>query len=64
MFGKAQDHLEVILVDGAASVSGISFFFTPSSFSKKIEQGSTVDIAGYIETDWKGGPRIRIVDVV
>jgi single-stranded-DNA-specific exonuclease len=64
MFGKTQNHLELTLMRGNARVSGISFFFTPESFTKKTLEGEKVDIVGHVEADWRGGPRIRVVDVL
>ena len=64
-FGKAQDHLEAMLHDGfEAEVAGMSFFSTPESFSKPLVAGSSADIVGHVERDWRGRARIRIVDVV
>jgi single-stranded-DNA-specific exonuclease len=64
-FGKAQDHLEVELNDGFdKTVSGISFFSTPDSFQKPLAGGTTTDIVGHVERDWRGRPRVRIVDVI
>jgi single-stranded-DNA-specific exonuclease len=59
-FGKAKDHLEL----GLGSVSGVAFFSKPDSFQKKIEKGARADIVGHVELDWRGGPRIRVVDVI
>lgn len=64
MFGKAQDHLELTLARGSERVSGISFFFTPESFTRKSLEGEKVDIVGHVETDWRGSPRLRVVDVL
>lgn len=64
MFGKAQEHLDLRLTNGATSMSGISFFAKPSNFSKQVSVGERADIVGHVETDWRGYPRIRIVDIV
>lgn len=64
MFGKQNDHLEVTLAGGGAEVSGISFFYTPAAFMKPLEAGQKADIVGHVELDWRGGPRVRIVDVI
>ncbi len=64
MFGKAQDHLELTLARGSDRVSGISFFFTPESFTRKSLEGEKVDVVGHVETDWRGKPRLRVVDVL
>lgn len=64
MFGKTQEHLELALVRGSERASGISFFATPDSFSKKSLDGGAADIVGHVELDWRGAPRIRVVDVI
>jgi single-stranded-DNA-specific exonuclease len=66
VFGKAQDHLELNFTrpSAAAGVNGIAFFSTPDSFSKKVEQGMRADVVGNVELDWRGKPRIRVVDVL
>lgn len=64
MFGKAQEHLDLRLTNGSTSVSGISFFSKPSNFTKQVSVGDTADIVGHVETDWRGQPRVRIVDII
>ncbi|HEV8677531.1 MAG TPA: single-stranded-DNA-specific exonuclease RecJ [Candidatus Paceibacterota bacterium] len=64
MFGKQSDHIEVSLANGGSTATGIAFFSTPDSFSKPLAAGNKVDVVGHIETDWRGGPRIRVVDVI
>ncbi len=70
-FGKTNNHLEVSISDAStelgfidARIKGIAFFSTLDSFQKKIEQGARVDVVGHVELDWRGSPRIRIVDVI
>lgn len=63
-FGKAGDHLELALSRGMDTVSGVSFFSTPDSFEKKVLPGLQTDIVGNIERDWRGKPRIRVVDIL
>ncbi len=64
-FGKGNDHLEAQLSDAQGNgVAGMSFFSTPDSFTKKLERGTKADIIGHVENDWRGKPRIRIVDVL
>jgi len=63
-FGKANDHLELGLEQGGASTNGIAFFSTPGSFNKKIETGARADVVGHIESDWRGQPRVRVVDIL
>lgn len=64
-FGKTGDHLEALLGDGFDTpVSAVSFFAKPDSFSKTLSSGVRADIVGHIENDWRGRPRIRIVDVL
>ncbi len=63
-FGKTQNHLELSLSNASAEIKGVTFFATPDSFTKKIAQGDKADIVGHIETDWRGTPRIRVVDIL
>ena len=63
-FGKTQNHLGLSLSRGAARAAGIAFFSTPDSFNKKVNQGGKADIVGHVEADWRGAPRIRVVDVL
>lgn len=63
-FGKTQNHLGLTLVKDTARAEGIAFFSTSDSFQKPITQGSTVDIVGHIELDWRGAPRVRVVDIL
>ena len=63
-FGKANDHLELRLSKTGAHCGAIAFFATPLSFQKQFAVGDRVDVVGHIERDWRGSPRIRIVDIV
>jgi len=63
-FGKQQNHLGLSLSRGTARTEGIAFFSGVDSFNKKISQGEKVDIVGHVEADWRGQPRIRVVDVL
>ena len=63
-FGKAQDHLELSLTKENERVPGIAFFSTPDSFNKKIAVGERADIVGNVELDWRGSPRLRVVDIL
>lgn len=63
-FGKAQDHLEVGLHDGFDQISGVSFFSNRNSFSKPLVAGQNADIVGNVERDWRGKPRVRVIDVI
>jgi single-stranded-DNA-specific exonuclease len=63
-FGKNSDHLEVELTKGTQRISGVAFFSTVDSFSKFVEAGSKADVVGAIENDWRGHPRLRVVDVI
>ena len=63
-FGKAQDHLEVAFEREGSRAAGISFFSTPESFTKKVSAGERADVVGHVELDWRGSPRIRVVDVL
>jgi single-stranded-DNA-specific exonuclease len=64
VFGKTANHLELQFAKGSSRVAGIAFFTTGENFTKKVEMGNKADIVGHIERDWRGGPRIRIVDVL
>jgi single-stranded-DNA-specific exonuclease len=64
MFGKQGDHLDVSFEQDNEFVSGISFFHSPEGFNKPIMPGEKMDVVGHIELDWRGSPRIRIVDVI
>jgi single-stranded-DNA-specific exonuclease len=64
MFGKTQNHLGVTLVKDSARAEGVAFFSTADSFTKPIAQGERFDIVGHIELDWRGAPRVRVVDVL
>jgi single-stranded-DNA-specific exonuclease len=63
-FGKTQNHLGVTLEHQGARVDGVSFFSTPESFQKKVSSGERADVVGHVELDWRGQPRIRVVDML
>ena len=63
-FGKTQNHLEMTLSNASAEIKGVTFFATPDSFNRKVEQGDRADVVGHIESDWRGAPRLRVVDVL
>ncbi|HVY72571.1 MAG TPA: DHHA1 domain-containing protein, partial [Candidatus Paceibacterota bacterium] len=63
-FGKTQNHLGLTLVKDTARAEGVAFFSGVDSFQKKIEQGMQADFIGHIELDWRGSPRLRVVDVL
>ncbi|MDO8517931.1 MAG: DHHA1 domain-containing protein [bacterium] len=63
-FGKGDDHLELLLKKDNAQVAGVSFFKTPDSFQKTAREGTRADVVGHLELDWRGSPRLRIVDVL
>lgn len=64
MFGKQQNHLDVTLEQRGVRAPGIAFFSTPASFTKKFEVGGRADVVGHVELDWKGSPRLRVVDIL
>ncbi len=66
MFGKNSDHLDLELKaqSGVSSTSGIAFFSNQDSFTKRAEAGGHGDIVGHVEMDWRGRPRIRVVDII
>ena len=63
-FGKTQNHLGLSLSRGTARTEGIAFFSGADSFNKKAAQGDHADIIGHVEADWRGAPRLRVVDVL
>ncbi len=63
-FGKQQNHLSATFEQGGKRVEGVSFFSTPESFQTVVSPGQRVDVVGHVESDWRGQPRIRIVDVL
>ncbi len=63
-FGKQKNHLEVMCEREGDSISGVSFFSTPDSYEKKVKAGDTADVVAHVETDWRGGPRLRIMDII
>ncbi len=64
VFGKQKNHLELLLEHQSARTAGISFFSTPDSFTKKVVPGERADVVGHIEADWRGLPRLRVVDIL
>ncbi|MBX4192594.1 hypothetical protein KW798_03890, partial [Candidatus Parcubacteria bacterium] len=64
IFGKQQNHLDLSLERGGMRTSGIAFFSTPDSFTKIYEVGGKADVVGHIELDWRGAPRVRVVDIL
>lgn len=64
MFGKQQNHLQISIADEFNRVDSIAFFSTPESFTKKPVTGQRADIVGHVERDWRGNPRVRIVDIL
>lgn len=63
-FGKQQNHLQISVADEFNRVDSIAFFSTPESFTKKPVTGGRADIVGHVERDWRGNPRVRIVDIL
>lgn len=63
VFGKQQNHLEIPLGQNSNNATGIAFFSTPDSFTKKVASGERGDIIGHVELDWRNKPRVRIVDI-
>ena len=65
-FGKNNDHLDMELKSSSSpfGISGISFFSHKDSFTKKAEAGGRGDVIGHVEVDWRGRPRIRVVDIL
>lgn len=63
-FGKTKNHLGVTFSKNDTRVEGMAFFSTPESFQKSVVAGKKADIVGHVELDWRGSPRIRIVDIL
>ncbi len=63
-FGKQNDHIEIGFVEEGASIVGISFFSTIDSFARVPKVGMSVDIVAHVEKDFRGGPRLRIIDIL
>ena len=61
---KKKIHFAFPFPRGRRGTEGIAFFSTPDSFNKKIAQGDKADIVGHVESDWRGQPRVRVVDVL
>lgn len=66
MFGKRNEHLDLEFKSHLSpfGVSGVAFFSNPESFTKRADIGAKGDLVGNVETDWRGKPRIRIVDFI
>ena len=64
VFGKKKDHLSFSLRQGSFEIESIAFFSTPESFTTPPVAGMEVSVVGHVETDWKGGPRVRVVDIL
>lgn len=64
LFGKTQNHLGLSLTKDTARTEGIAFFSTPESFGKPIVKDMKADVVGHVELDWRGQPRVRIVDIL
>lgn len=64
MFGKAKDHTEITLEREGAAIAGVSFFTKPDMYQKPATPGVRADVVGHVETDWRGFPRLRVVDVL
>ena len=63
-FGKEQNHVELTLANSSAQTKGVSFFTAPTSYTKKFSIGDRADVVGHVEQDWRGAPRIRVVDIL
>ncbi|MES2202982.1 MAG: single-stranded-DNA-specific exonuclease RecJ [Patescibacteria group bacterium] len=63
-FGKQQNHLDFYLEQNGAHTGAIAFFSNSESFTKKAAGGVRADIVGHVEMDWRGKPRIRVVDII
>lgn len=64
MFGKQSNHVQISIADEFNRADAMAFFSTPDSFTKKPVTGGHVDVVGHVERDWRGQPRVRIVDIL
>lgn len=61
IFGKENNHLELLLTDGTKKVSAIAFFAKPDHWGSEIKNGDIVDIIGTLEcSNFRGRREIRI----
>lgn len=63
-FGKAGDHLGFSFSAADTRCEGIAFFSSPESFTKTPTAKEKMDVVGYVESDWRGAPRLRVVDTI
>jgi single-stranded-DNA-specific exonuclease len=65
-FGKANEHLEVILVDNGVRAKAMDFFATPAQFTTEPKEGSSVTVLATLERSSYRGViemRLRLVDI-
>ncbi len=62
MFGKAKDHIEVVVRDSTGTATAFAFF-ADESLIQALTPGATVSLIGTLEAGWRGGVRIRIQEV-
>lgn len=64
-FGKAREHLELILAGESRTLSAIAFFKSKDAFSTPLTPGTSISLFAHLERDtFRGGAlRLRIVDV-
>lgn len=65
-FGKAGDHLELVLSDEwNTDLSAIAFFSSPEDFTKRPEEGARAGIVAHLErSSLNRRPRLRLVDII
>lgn len=66
-FGKASDHVEVMVSQGSARVRAFDFFKRPEDFSHEPGVGATVNILATLERDSFRGPArlaLRLLDIL
>jgi single-stranded-DNA-specific exonuclease len=66
-FGKAQEHLEVVLCPESESgqkgkrVKAIAFFMTPEKYAVPLTQGARVTVLAYMEVNrFRGSNEVRL----
>ena len=64
-FGKEGNHLDFLFTDANhRKVGGIAFFSAPEDFTTHPKEGLRHDLVAHVERDWKGSPRLRVVDIL
>ena len=62
-FGKAKEHLELLVEDETGSATAFTFFVSEEMRSAAAK-GATISILGTLEAGWRGGVRVRIREII